>query len=611
MSVVSPYKGLLPFGEEDRHIFFGREREVAKSIEKLLANRFLAIVGPSGVGKSSLIRAGIVPVIRERYKHFEPIVFCQFGLAPINRLASALSTLSRNTKSSSTPLLIVDQFEELYTIADNVDRQNILRELVSLVDSQSAALLISLRADFFDQLLESPKVANYLEQSTILLSSLSKTSLREAIVKPAQVVGLSFEESLPDYILSEVGKNVGDLPLLQIMLNNLASKDNDGIITLADYQRLGELSGTLECILEEIWHSVESEDQFRIRVILLRLVKVSENTAPVRRAERLDNFSLEERPLIEHLVSRRILVIHYDDHSKQNTVEIAHEVIIRRWHRFAAWIQEEESFLIFRYRITDALDMWETSGNNSSFLLTEGMLDLAKTLLHHRYSALGIREIAFIQRSITANERFSTWETLAKGLGFPNLHKKLIEHDKRRANIQEQLSLLESQLRQLESQKTELSSKLRYNKEELEDMLPKVFLSYASEDFSRVQPIYEQLKQNGLNPWLDRENLLPGVDWDREIVREIKRSHFVLFCISSRSINKRGYVQKELRTALSAFDRIPMGQTYLIPVRLEECPIPDELSRYHFADVFRDGEFDKLLKSILSTWAESKESESN
>ena len=131
---------------------------------------------------------------------------------------------------------------------------------------------------------------------------------------------------------------------------------------------------------------------------------------------------------------------------------------------------------------------------------------------------------------------------------------------------------------------------------------PRVFISYVKEDFTRVEPLYDKLKEQGLNPWIDRVNLLPGVDWDREIVRQIKQSHFVLFCLSHRSLNKRGYVQKELRTALRVFEEIPTGQRYLIPVRLEECEVPDELSKYHFADIFRAGEFDKLLKSIFTSW---------
>ena len=135
-------------------------------------------------------------------------------------------------------------------------------------------------------------------------------------------------------------------------------------------------------------------------------------------------------------------------------------------------------------------------------------------------------------------------------------------------------------------------------------MSPQIFLSYASEDFDEVKPLYERLKDQGLRPWLDRENLLPGVDWDREISREIKKSHFVLVCLSSRSLTKRGYVQKEIRTALRVFEEVPAGQTFLIPVRLEDCAIPEELIKYHYADIFREDGFEKLLKSIFTTWGE-------
>ena len=162
-------------------------------------------------------------------------------------------------------------------------------------------------------------------------------------------------------------------------------------------------------------------------------------------------------------------------------------------------------------------------------------------------------------------------------------------------------------MRELEGRKVQLSKQLDQYRQEIDDSTPKVFLSYASEDFPYVKPFYDKLKEQGLRPWLDREDLLPGVDWDREIVRQIRQSHFVLFCISKRSRTKRGYIQKELRTALEAFQEVPSGQTFLIPVRLEECTVPDELLKYQYADIFLNGGFDKLLKSMFVQWAESQQ----
>jgi len=605
--VASPYRGLSPFQEEDTPLFFGREEEIKRSVQRLLTNRFLAIVGPSGIGKTSLIHAGIIPLIREKHPQINPIVNCRFGADPITSLSFAISEFSSNNRAtSSTGLLVIDQFEELYTISDETDRQNVLREIYPLVDTDSVALLIALRADFFSRLLESPALSKLFEQSAVLLGPLSPASLRRAIIQPAQIAGLTFEDGVLDRIVSDVGTGVATLPLLQMLLRNLADTNDNGFISLADYQRLGTLQGALEQILERLWYSAAIDDQKKIRAIMLRLVSISADGHATRRAMTLDEVSDNERPMVERLVANRLLVAHHDPKSGQNVIEVVHEAIFSQWPRFSAWLEEEREFLTRRYRISSAVEVWDQANRDSSYLLTGGMLEQAKLLLRDRRSYLSESEVEFIKQSTIASERFSAWKLVAGSLGLTRLQKEAVEREKRRVEIQSELHALSDQLRKLEAQKASLASKLTENKHDVERMSPRVFLSYASEDFSRVKPLYDQLKKQGLQPWLDRENLLPGVDWDKEIIRQIKRSDFVLFCLSTRSTNKRGYVQKELRTALRTLEEIPGGHVYLIPVRLEDCSVPDELAHLQFADAFRDGEFDKILMSIFKGWAESK-----
>ncbi|HEY5030514.1 MAG TPA: TIR domain-containing protein [Candidatus Angelobacter sp.] len=603
MPATSPYQGLTPYSEDTAGRFFGREEEVTRSVQRLIDHGFLAVVGPSGIGKSSFISAGIIPALRaSHYSLFDPIIFCRFGVDPVANLATALACIAdRKDCQQVKPLLVIDQFEELYTVVDSVDRENVLHEIVPLIHDKRIAVLIALRADFFGRLIDTPVLARESELSTILLGPLSQANLRRAIIEPATDEGISFEDGVVDRIVADAGSDAANLPLLQILLFNLVKNCKDHVITLSDYHRQGDFHGTFDQTLEGIWRSFNESDQERIRSLMLRLA-TPEGT---RRAVSLDEFSENDHQLVNQLVAQRVLTVYQDATSRQATVEVVHESIFRDWRRYAVWVEEEREFLKLRGRISDAATSWTKANHDSSYLLVGSLLSQARELLDSRHSYLTVLEHSFVEQSIKASDRFSAWKMLSRGLGLAKLEKEIIERDERRTKIRDELTRLEEQLRQMENRKTQLDDQLEQNRQELDSMAPKIFLSYASEDFPQVKPVYDELKQQGLCPWLDRENLLPGVDWDREIVREIKQSHFVLFFLSNRSLNKRGYVQKELRTALRAFEEIPSGQTYLIPVRLEECTVPVELSKYQFADLFRDGEFDKLLKSILTTWAES------
>jgi hypothetical protein len=422
-------------------------------------------------------------------------------------------------------------------------------------------------------------------------------------VEPARLSGVLLEDGLAERITADAGEDPAALPLLQIVMRGLVEGVRDRVITLSDYERLGSTQGPLSQMLERIWSSAEESDRQRIRSLLIRLVTPD----GTRRVVRLDELPEDDRPQVHRLVNERVLTMHSDPATQQTVVEITHEAIVQLWPRYAGWLNEERAFLSLRDRISDAARLWEREERDSSYLLASGLLSQAKELLKNRGGDLTLLERSFVEQSMRASDQFSAWKALTRGLGFAKIEKELMEREERRTKLQDSLSSLESQLRELEARKLQLGKQLDQQKQENDALTPKIFLSYASEDFPHVKPFYEKLKESGLQPWLDREDLLPGVDWDREIVRQIKQSHFVLFCISNRSRTKRGYIQKELRTALEAFQEIPSGQTFLIPVRLEECPVPDELSKYQYADIFRTGEFDKLLKSMFVQWAQSQQ----
>jgi hypothetical protein len=125
-----------------------------------------------------------------------------------------------------------------------------------------------------------------------------------------------------------------------------------------------------------------------------------------------------------------------------------------------------------------------------------------------------------------------------------------------------------------------------------------VFLCHSSGDKERVRDLYWRLKHDNVACWFDEEDLLPGDDWDREINRAIRRSKYVLVCVSRASVTKAGYVQKELKKALDVADEQPEGVAYIIPVRLEECEIPERLTRWHWVDLFKDGAYERLIRRL-------------
>jgi len=137
---------------------------------------------------------------------------------------------------------------------------------------------------------------------------------------------------------------------------------------------------------------------------------------------------------------------------------------------------------------------------------------------------------------------------------------------------------------------------------EMREEAPVVFLSYASEDLKEVRKLYLHFKEQGMQPWLDKEDLTAGVEWDSATRKAIQQSDFIVICLSSRT-NKRGYIQREIKLALECYEEIPPGKVFLLPIRFEECDVPENLLKYQYTDLFHKGGLERLVNSIKSHWA--------
>jgi hypothetical protein len=316
-----PYQGLEVFDEEHAEFFFGRERDVQRLVEKLKATRFLAVLGASGSGKSSLVRAGLIPALRAgALPKSEAWTICVLkpGSRPLTSLTAKLLQLSSGKDSMQTTLdqmgkddrtlhlavafalvdkpagrivWVIDQFEEVFTLcSDEKERASFLGNLLyasSIPDGQSTVLL-TMRADFLPKCAAWPDLAARVAAQQFLVSPMGADMLRQAIEEPARRVSLGFEAGLVDTILSDVASEPGALPLLEHALLELWKRRCDHTLTLDGYRESGGVKGAIAKTAEETFKSFSPEEQAIVRRIMLRLTQLGEGTEDTRRRATID-----------------------------------------------------------------------------------------------------------------------------------------------------------------------------------------------------------------------------------------------------------------------------------------------------------------------------------
>ena len=334
---ICPYQGLEAFDEEHAEFFFGRERDVQRLVEKLKTTRFLAVLGASGSGKSSLVRAGLIPALRAgALPHSEAWTICVFkpGSRPLTSLTAKLlhlssgkhamqSTLDEMAKDERTLhlavafaladipagriLWVIDQFEEVFTLcSDEKERASFLGNLIyaaSIPDGQSTVLL-TMRADFLPKCADWPELATLVASQQFLVSPMDADMLRQAIEEPARRVTLGFDPGLVDTILGDVASEPGALPLLEHALLELWKRRRDHTLTLDGYRESGGVKGAIAKTAEETFRNFSAEEQAIVRRIMLRLTKLGEGTEDMRRRARIDEIVItsSEASAVERVI---------------------------------------------------------------------------------------------------------------------------------------------------------------------------------------------------------------------------------------------------------------------------------------------------------------------
>ncbi len=401
----NPYKGLRSFSEADAPDFHGRASVVEQLLEALQSSNVVTLVGPSGSGKSSVVRAGLVPTVRagaldrtttwvvaEMFPGaypFEELEAALLGVAAdrptglAEQLASDDHGLLRASKQllpgdDTSLLLVVDQFEELFALVPRAaTRDRFLANLVAVAtDARSRVrVVLTLRADFFDRPLQHPAFGAVLERSAITISMPSEEALAMAISRPAHAVGLELEPGLVPAIIADVIGEPGGLPLLQYCLTELVEHGRHDELSLAAYEDIGRAPGALARRAEEIHASLPPAGRAAARHLLLRLVAVSTDSDDTRRRvplAQLRSMAPDAAAMdlaIEEFGTHRLLTFDHDPVTRSPTVEVAHEALLHRWPRYEAWIEERRADMLVERRLEGAAAEWDDEGRAPDALL--------------------------------------------------------------------------------------------------------------------------------------------------------------------------------------------------------------------------------------------------
>ncbi|MFI9247942.1 hypothetical protein ACIGXF_36475 [Streptomyces sp. NPDC053086] len=412
-----PYRGLARFEPGDANLFFGRDELTDRLVELTRSRRFTAVFGPSGSGKSSLLRAGLIPRLR--------------APDPASPQPAALRVLTpgehplRTHEQRLTPKdgdgdtwLIVDQFEELYTLCqDPAERDQFIDRLLAATDAAShLRVVIAVRADFLGRCAEHPALTAALQDGTVLAGPMSRDELRESIVKPAQKAGMIVERALSARLLDEVEGEPGALPLMSHALLETWYRRKGRALTEAAYEAAGGLHGAIARTAENVHGDLTPTQAILARHILLRLITPGEGTPDTRRPAQRSEFdfgdSADTAIVLEQLARSRLITLDED------LVDLTHEALITAWPRLKQWIEEGRQQLALHRRLSQDAQAWDSLGRDAGALYRGVRLAAAEEIFTtHREAELTRLEQAFLAASRALRDKERRWlRSFAAGL---------------------------------------------------------------------------------------------------------------------------------------------------------------------------------------------------
>ncbi len=414
--LYNPYKGLRSFQEADADDFYGREGLVEQLIAGVADSRFLAVVGPSGSGKSSAVKAGLIPALRkgvipsrddqarsdkwfvtEMTPGSHPLEELELALWPIavDPPPSLVEPMRHDTRGLSRTirrilpneegaqlLLVIDQFEELFTLVDDEERRAFFIDslLTAIRDPRSPLrVVITLRADFYDRPLQMQSLGKLLKENTAIVLPMPAADLTWAIREPARRMGVRLEPGLAEAIVADISDQPGGLPLLQFALTELFEQRQDGQMTRASYEKIGGATGALGRRADEIYDELDEAGQEATRQLFMRLVTLGEGVEDTRRRvlrSEIESVDDSQQSVVDEFGQARLLTFDHDPVTREPTVEVAHEALLREWRHLRSWLDESRSDVRTLRLLSLAANDWQGGGRDDSYLLRGSRLEL-------------------------------------------------------------------------------------------------------------------------------------------------------------------------------------------------------------------------------------------
>jgi serine/threonine protein kinase len=414
----SPYAGLSSFQEADADRFFGRSREIAALVNRINDRPLIGVVGPSGTGKSSFVRAGLVPVLKRSGTAWEALVI-RPGRNPLAALASIVAPLmsssttidqdiqeqqklverlyaepgyvgsvlrNRARRERRKILLFIDQFEELYTLVPDVNERMAFTACLSGIADDATApirVVLSIRSDFLDRVPEDERFMAELSQGLYFLTPPNREGLKDALVQPAEMAGYRFESpAMVDNMLEHLEAAQGALPLLQFAATQLWELRDPSrkLLTESAYQSIGGIAGALASHADSVLAGMTTQERTLVRALFLRLV-TPERTRAIVSADELRELTKEAgemQRLIDHLVQARLLVVQTGGGASGATVEIVHESLLHSWPTLRRWLDEGQEDAGFLEQLRNAARQWQAKNFDNNLLWRGEMVEEAQ-----------------------------------------------------------------------------------------------------------------------------------------------------------------------------------------------------------------------------------------
>jgi len=439
-----PFKGLQYFDEVDSELFFGRELLTAKLVNRLRDSQFLSvIIGASGSGKSSVVRAGVIPTLKKGIALIDGTILPEDSpnwqvhvmtptAHPLEALATELTRDSESVTAIATlmddlmqdprslglflarqnpkrhTLLVLDQFEELFTLCrDEFEREAFIDNLLTAISVSSSSaqgnenitLILTLRADFYAHLAQYPELRDAVAHQQEYIGPMTTEELRRAIEEPAQRAHWSFEPGLVDLILRDVGDEPGALPLLSHALLETWKRRAGHTLTLKGYADAGGVRGAISHTAESVYQNLSLAEQAIARNIFLRLTELGEGTEDTRRRASFDELmshaenAEDVSRVLNQLAEARLVTL------SENSAEVAHEALIREWHTLREWLNQDREGLHLHRNITEGTQEWELLEHDPDTLYRGARLSQAREWSALHPNALNAGENAFIEAS--------------------------------------------------------------------------------------------------------------------------------------------------------------------------------------------------------------------